>query len=401
MYYFSHHNEESETYDSHVFTFRGTDFCIGCFTNKFFLAVLFPVLYFTLMSPRYEPLLWTTVVLYAVSIPQYLYEYLSGNKIWNKPLRYTAALFQLVAVSLTIFSLSMLRMDSLLLLTSLGMLPQYLVYGYKIVTQKEFTHTFAKFVIRLGYVVSLFFGLGIVTTRPLTALLSLSVLFYLFVRLRALSTYRVEGDYYVFHKIGAADSKVRKSLDEMMNGQGGLLVLSTLFIFGLVSLSFNDAPTCTRGIGLISAFPFLSRGFSFGDVDNFCENCGTKRRGDSLFCQNCGTRFEGVEPKGKALDTQGDYGDPVGQSPTTQGVMMGATGNTGNKGVQNSGSYDGYNRSGYSQGGYTGRPNRAWSSRSHNDGYYYRRGRRRRSRHHRNDTDLLCWICCFLECCMD
>ena len=415
MYYFSHHNEESETYDSHVFTFRGTDFCIGCFTNKLFLTVIFPVLFFTLMTPRYEGLLWATAVLYSVSVPQYIYEYILGRKIWNKPLRYTAALFQLVAVSLTALSLSTLQVDVLLLLTVMGIIPQYIVYVYKIVTQREFTHKLGKFIIRIGFVTSLFFGLGLVATRPLTALISLALLFYLFVRLRALSTYRVEGDFYVFHRI--ADGRIRERLNGLMEGRGGLLVLSALFLLGVVSLSLSPAPTCTKGIGLLASFPFLSRGFSMGDVDNFCENCGTKRRGDSIFCQNCGTRFAGVQPAGKAMDVQEPraMGDKMG-SGVVGGTGMAPTGGAPgvqggyNQGGYNQGGYNqgGYNQRGYNQRGYTGGPHSVWTndsygSRSYYGGTRHRRShsRRRRSHHNRSDDELLCWICCFIECCMD
>jgi len=171
--------------------------CNGCLANKMFLSILLPF-YVLFISPN-ESMYWIGAIVAYTGLQA------SFFGIWMTTGRKVFARFSsILTVSFLIWShyflifghfsatLSNTQLWSLILV---AVVPQFSMYSYKILTQREFKLPKLKFLIRMMFIHGYFFSLLLFRSQPIPALLFIFIVAPAFLIIRKISGNRVLDKY--------------------------------------------------------------------------------------------------------------------------------------------------------------------------------------------------------------
>ncbi|RMG39653.1 MAG: zinc ribbon domain-containing protein [Methanobacteriota archaeon] len=300
----AHHDPNDPNFTSHVFIWRDKAYCIGCTTNKVFMHLVLPVLVVGLLSiGTSELMIFGTLLGFSTAITSY--EVFKGHRlgIYLQMIPNLFTMFSLYLVATTPVDLELLQR---LAIATVLTFPQFGIYGFKILAQRDFNRKPVKFISRLMFIVGFFFALTGFVEAPVQAGLYIGVVAYLFFRIREFSSHIVGGN---------SHALLPDWVYPLISRYSSLTVPLMLVLFMLGIAKFPSSQTCFVSAG---AVPFLS-------LSNlsYCPNCGDPVEPHEKFCDKCGTSLSQATPS-KAMDTppqgaypsQGQY--PQGQQPPAQ-----------------------------------------------------------------------------------
>lgn len=272
--HFTHHDTSSSNYKYHVVNIGNTTFCLGCLASNIFSLIILPLLLsvFIIVPAPFFSITIDVAILLIITLPQVamlIFEIWKGKRTYFKYTSITNTIYLVLAHFYIILSLipNIISITILSVLITLLILPQVLIYIYKIITTNEFKHRFLKFTARILFITGYFFTLlfahhNILYTVVITLLGGL-----FFYKLRAFANYQVDKEEKNLALVSAVNYhsdnlftrflRSTKIFDE--NGKvistrsgevdlkiiiiiGGVIVL---FVLGFIIVGVSDcSPTC-------------------------------------------------------------------------------------------------------------------------------------------------------------